>query len=34
MVHRRLLHDDFKGVDQALNETDPENPNVGLRVVY
>ena len=33
MVHRRLLYDDARGVDEALNETSQWDPDVGLRVV-
>lgn len=33
MVHRRLLHDDDRGVGQCLNETSQWNHEVGLRAV-
>lgn len=33
MIHRRLLMDDYRGLSEALNETEPSDPNVGLRVI-
>jgi hypothetical protein len=33
MVHRRDLHDDGRGVGEALNETEPWDTNLGLRVL-
>jgi hypothetical protein len=33
MVHRRLLKDDGRGVNEALNETEPYNTNIGLKII-
>ena len=33
MVHRRLLHDDFRGVGQALNETEQADHTQGLEAM-
>jgi hypothetical protein len=33
MINRRCLLDDDRGVNEALNETDPMNSTVGLRVI-
>jgi len=33
MVHRRLLHDDFRGVGEALNETMQDDHDKGLEAM-
>eukprot|EP00359_Climacostomum_virens_P001263 CAMPEP_0204897750 /NCGR_PEP_ID=MMETSP1397-20131031/896_1 /ASSEMBLY_ACC=CAM_ASM_000891 /TAXON_ID=49980 /ORGANISM="Climacostomum Climacostomum virens, Strain Stock W-24" /LENGTH=968 /DNA_ID=CAMNT_0052065525 /DNA_START=197 /DNA_END=3103 /DNA_ORIENTATION=+ len=33
MIHRRLLLDDYRGLSEPLNETEPSDPNIGLRVI-
>jgi len=33
MVHRRLLHDDGRGVGEALNETEPWDTDKGLKLL-
>lgn len=34
LIHRRTLFDDDRGVDEAINEYDPEVKGKGLRLIY
>jgi len=34
MQNRRLLHDDYRGVDQCLNETQPDGRGIAVNTKY